>query len=152
MKIDKKDRLFSLLVRERANWKCECCGKQYERGAQGLHCSHFVSRRYRGLRWHPQNAAAHCFGCHQRLGGNPLDFAEWIKNHVGEKTYDWLLRRKNEICKLRAADLLKIQRALSWSLTVMQRKRDQGDEHRIEFDSPYPSDLERREAAAREAA
>lgn len=81
-----------------------------------------------------------------------MDFAEWIKNHVGEKTYDWLLRRKNEICKLRAADLLKIQRALSWSLTVMQRKRDQGDEHRIEFDSPYPSDLERREAAAREAA
>ena len=84
IKRDKRDAIFSLLIRERAGWKCERCGKRFSReDGQGLHCSHFISRRHRSTRWHPDNAAAHCFTCHQYLGEHPLEFAEWIRKHLG---------------------------------------------------------------------
>src|SRR3990167_1019129 len=84
VKRDKRDAIFSLLVRERAGWRCERCGKQFSReDGQGLHCSHFISRRHRSTRWHPDNAAAHCFSCHQWLGEHPLDFTIWIKAYLG---------------------------------------------------------------------
>src|SRR3990167_9446493 len=83
VKRDKRDAIFSLLIRERSSWLCERCGKQFSReDGQGLHCSHFISRRHRSTRWHPDNAAAHCFSCHQYLGEHPLEFAEWIKQRL----------------------------------------------------------------------
>ena len=140
MKIDRKDRLFSLLVRERSGWKCEYCGKQYEPNSQGLHCSHFVSRRYRGLRWHPMNAAAHDFGCHQRLGGNPIEFAEWVERHLGPALFARLRVLRNEICKLSKSDLAEIETNLADSLARMKAARDSGVCGRIDFESPYLRD------------
>ncbi len=82
---DPLDDLFSKLVRERANWCCEKCGKYHPEGTRrSLHCSHFFSRRKRSTRWDPRNAAAHCFKCHQELGENPIEFTKWIKAYLGE--------------------------------------------------------------------
>lgn len=85
MKRDPADIAFSKLVRLRAHYRCECCGKQYGPSNTGLHCSHFYGRRSRATRWHALNAAAHCYGCHQRLGSNPVVFAEWIDGHIGSE-------------------------------------------------------------------
>jgi len=53
IKIDKRDKIFSLLVRERAGHVCERCGV----GRQAkLECSHIFSRTHRATRWHPDNA------------------------------------------------------------------------------------------------
>ena len=64
------DIAFSLCVRERANWKCERCGKYYPEGRRkGLECSHHHSRGKWGIRHDPMNGEALCTGCHFEEGG-----------------------------------------------------------------------------------
>lgn len=84
MKIDRADRYFSYFVRERDDWVCQKCKRKYERKSQGLHCSHFFGRRAESTRFVPMNADSHCMGCHTYLGSNPLYFAEWKENQLGE--------------------------------------------------------------------
>lgn len=87
------DKWFSLCVRERAAWVCEYCGKQYERGAQGIHCSHYFGRGYWSVRFEPINAFAHCFFCHQKMESNPDMFHAWVEKRLGAVRLD-LLREK----------------------------------------------------------
>jgi hypothetical protein len=139
MKRDKKDAIFSNLVRERANWTCECCGKYYpEGGRQGLHCSHTVSRRFQGLRYHPMNASAHCYSCHQRLGGHPLEFAAWIEAHIGKENAENLRVMSTAITKLSKADKEDIYQNMKASYETMLVQRADGGTGRLEFPSPYP--------------
>ena len=71
----KHDDIFSKLVRERADWTCEYCCKEFHNNRGGLHCSHVYGRRRASVRYHPLNAMAHCIYCHKYLGENPLLFA-----------------------------------------------------------------------------
>ena len=106
---DKRDALFSLIIRERAGWVCERCGKQFSReDGQGLHCSHFIGRRHRSTRWHPDNAAAHCFTCHQYLGEHPLAFTDWILSHLGEKRARAIRMMAQVVAKFSKRDLENI--------------------------------------------
>lgn len=89
IKRDKRDDVFSKLIRARAGWMCERCGKPFtEQNRQGLDCSHLYSRRHTRTRWHPQNAYAHCMGCHSALGGAPVDFNKWAIEKSGQETVD----------------------------------------------------------------
>lgn len=97
IKITPADRWFSMCIREAADWTCECCGKKYEERSMGLHCSHYFGRRNKALRFCPDNAFAHCFGCHQKLGSNPDDFQRWMLNKVGEGVMDILREKRNDI-------------------------------------------------------
>ena len=135
MKISPADKWFSLSVRERANWTCECCGKKYEINSQGLHCSHFYSRRHRATRWDGMNAAAHCFSCHQRLGGNPLDFARWIENHLGEAGAEILRDKHHGIAKIPKAEEKQIAAHYRAQYVRIVQAREQGAEGRVEFES-----------------
>lgn len=90
------DAAFSDCVRERANWKCEVCGTDYTNNTRGLHCSHYHGRANWSVRFNPDNAAAHCYGCHSKLEGSPHDFYQlWIK-FLGEGAYQLLLEKKND--------------------------------------------------------
>jgi hypothetical protein len=130
----KLDKLFSELVRERANWTCEACGKQYKQeDRMGLHCSHFFSRRYTATRWHPDNAASHCFGCHQRLGGNPIEFSQWIQEHIGQQAVDELARLRNMLPRWRDPQYRDLLDHLRIELDMMRAKRTNGEAGRIEF-------------------
>jgi len=71
------DHWFSKCVRERSNYICQGCGKQYDKSSSGLHCSHYFGRRNLALRYDPNNALSHCYGCHQKYGSNP----EWFHQH-----------------------------------------------------------------------
>ena len=97
LKVTPADLWFSKCIREAAAWKCQCCGKQYEEGTQGLHCSHYFGRRANALRYCPDNAFAHCFGCHQRLGANPDDFRRWVAERIGEGMIDVLREKREDI-------------------------------------------------------
>jgi len=92
----KADRACSRWIREAWDWTCAACGKVYPEGAQGLHWSHFFSRRHQSIRYSPMNAAAHCYGCHQRLGGDPVEFARWIENYLGSGGLHLLEERKEQ--------------------------------------------------------
>ncbi len=134
IKRDKRDKIFSDLVRERANWTCEHCGKYFPEGArQGLHCSHLFSRRHRSTRWHPLNAFAHCFSCHKRLGENPVEFTRWAESRLGVHVVESLRARARSIVKWTRNDLEDLYARMKDSWESMQRERSNGKIGRIEF-------------------
>lgn len=138
IKSDKLDRIFSKLVRERAGWRCERCGTQYEPHSQGLHCSHLMSRRCLALRWHPSNAVAHCYACHLWFGGNPLLAADWIDGHCGRETASFLRTTFHQYVPVKSADKIEILANLEREYDRMLSERVAGKLGRIEFESPYP--------------
>lgn len=96
IKITPADSWFSKCVRQRANWCCENCGKQYDQSSTGLHCSHFHGRANWATRFHPDNARALCFGCHAYMGGNPYEHNKWFLEQIGEGMYQILLEMKRD--------------------------------------------------------
>jgi hypothetical protein len=58
------DKYFSRCVRERAEWTCERCGKEYPPPAMGLDCAHYETRDNWAVRFDPINAFSLCRGCH----------------------------------------------------------------------------------------
>lgn len=130
------DDWFSKCVRERADWICEVCHTGYERGSQGLHCSHYFGRRAYGVRFDPDNAFAHCFGCHQKMGSNPDDFTRWATEQLGEGCIE-LLREKREDISL-AKSIKKFPKDVAKHYKEqheeMLRKREAGEIGRIEFE------------------
>ena len=134
IKRDPLDADFSKLVRERADWTCECCGREYpERKGMGLHCSHYWGRRNRATRWYGDNCFAHCFACHQRLGGNPHDFAHWVRGQLGDTRYDELKLRANGVRKYTKADKEDMKKHFKAQLEYIKRRRSEGETSYIDF-------------------
>src|SRR3990167_7690933 len=134
VKRDKRDAIFSLLIRERSSWLCERCGKQFSReDGQGLHCSHFISRRHRSTRWHPDNAAAHCFSCHQYLGEHPMEFTRWIEARLGQGRADIMMRYSQVVAKFSKKDLESIYRFMKNAHWDMLDERSRSPRSRLNF-------------------
>lgn len=101
IKLDKIDKVFSLLVRTRAGWRCQRCQKFYPEGQrQGLHCSHIFGRAKKSTRWSEKNCVAHCHGCHAYLTANPVEFTEWARAHLGEDAFNKLRVQANQPTRL----------------------------------------------------
>lgn len=94
-KIDAADKLFSLYIRHRAKWTCERCGKYYAPPTSALHCSHFIGRGKENTRFDPDNASAHCYGCHQYLTSHPQEHMAWKLAQIGQKKLDELILKSN---------------------------------------------------------
>lgn len=90
IKIDAADKLFSIFIRSRAGWKCERCYRQYTPPTNALHCSHFWGRRNESTRFEPDNASAHCYGCHQFFTSHPVEHRDWVFKKLGEKRFNLL--------------------------------------------------------------
>lgn len=99
MRRDKLDAVFSEVVRESFDWTCAWCGKKYTPPTLALHCSHLFSRRHKSVRCSSINAVAHCFACHQKYGGNPIEGGSWARKFLGETTYEILIAKKNKVVK-----------------------------------------------------
>lgn len=125
IKITKEDKAFSLLIRYRANWICECCGRRFQPGDGGLQCSHFMGRRHKGTRYDPDNAAAHCFTCHRYFTENPIHFAEWIKKRLGETGYQNLMRKAHSVTKFTAADIAFLYAEMQDKVKVLKARYEQ---------------------------
>lgn len=90
IKRDKFDEVFSFLVRERADWRCERCGRCFKHDHGRLHCSHIFGRAKASIRIHRDNALAHCGFCHEHLEQHPIEFAEHAREKLGQHRYDRL--------------------------------------------------------------
>lgn len=97
IRITALDRMFSVYIRRRANWTCECCYKGFREGDGRLQCSHFHGRRKKSVRWDPDNCVALCFHCHQRFTENPMTHVSWMQRHLGEVRFQSLQVRANNI-------------------------------------------------------
>lgn len=128
------DAVFSDLVRERADWKCEVCQKDFpERKGAGLHASHYFGRRGAATRHHGDNVFSHCFGCHKRLGENPHEFTAWVKSQLGETRYDELVLRANGVVKRTKAERKEMLEHFKAQLAYMRRRRREGEAGYIDF-------------------
>ncbi len=133
IKRDKYDLLFSWLVRERADWNCEYCNRNFRHDPHGLHCSHLFGRRAQSVRLHPQNAFAHCMGRHRELGENPVDFAEWAKGQLGEQRYNVVWIQANKPTKFTAYDREIMHKHYLSERRRLLAMRKQGVTGRLEF-------------------
>ena len=128
------DAVFSDLVRERADWTCQCCGKHYpDRKGSGLHASHYFGRRGKSTRWFGDNVYAHCFGCHQKLGSSPHEFRSFVFEQLGEDRYDALVLRANKPRKYSKAEQKEMQAHFKAQLEHLRKRRREGEIGVIEF-------------------
>lgn len=128
------DIVFSNLIRERADWTCQVCGKEFpDRKGAGLHASHYWGRRGASTRWYGDNVWSHCFGCHQRLGSRPHEFRSWVFKQLGEPRYDELTLRANAPRKYSKADKKEMLVHFKAQLEYIKRRRMQGEQGIIEF-------------------
>ncbi len=119
IRITKHDTVFSKIIRLRARWNCERCGRYFPLG-HGLQASHFFSRRHQSTRYDPDNAAAHCFTCHMYLGENPIHFTAWIKKHLGDDRYESLRLRHMLTVKRTKAELEELYQHLKEQLKALE--------------------------------
>lgn len=134
IKRDPLDAVFSTLVRERADWRCEHCGRTFpERKGAGLHASHYWGRRNRSTRWTGDNVFAHCYGCHTTLGGSPHVFKVWVLKQLGETRYDELTLRANLPRKYTKSDRKEMRAHYKAQLDYIIRRRSKGELGYIDF-------------------
>ncbi len=76
------DRIFSEVVRERANHLCEICQRR-----PATDCAHIQGRAKIATRWSLDNALGLCRHCHDHTGQNPLTLVDWLDiHHPGRRT------------------------------------------------------------------
>ena len=100
------DKLWSLKVKERAEFKCEFC---LEEGVW-LNSAHIVGRRYRTLRWDIDNGMCLCYGCHRAYDEHQPQAEQIRRIVIGEERLERLLAKKQVIAKNQ--DYEEIKKAL----------------------------------------
>lgn len=129
------DDYFSKCVRERVNYRCERCGKQYDKSSTGLHCSHNYSRRHRTIRWCKENALALCFSCHSWYEGNPPESGRWLVEKIGETNHEILREKMRSNIKVSKQEENDIAKHYKNELEKMQQRRLNGEVGDLDFTS-----------------
>lgn len=135
IKRDKYDEVFSFLVRERADYRCERCGRSFRHNPGSLHCSHIFGRAKQSVRLHPDNALAHCGGngCHEHLSQHPVEFAEHAREKLGARRYDRLRVLANKPTKFTAFERELLHKHYLSEKRRLLAMRKAGVTGRIEF-------------------
>ena len=114
------DLLFSKLVRINADYTCEYCGNKSV-NKQGLHCSHFIGRRYRNTRWLERNCACLCFACHNLMHDFPAIHKAFFVKRIGSEGVE---RMENLARSGVKVDLELIKQELAEKLRGLENERD----------------------------
>ena len=99
--IDKKlDIAWSLLVKLRANYRCEYCGTPNQ-----LNSHHIHTRKKLSTRWDVLNGISLCVMHHTgslkfSAHGTPHLFRNWLANYKGQQFVDDLAIKSNSVSKL----------------------------------------------------
>lgn len=92
----KKDKEFSLKVRERDKFVCQRCGKK----GKFVHCAHIFSRNSLSVRYEMKNGITLCYYCHIIWAHrNPAEFTLWAMKKIGIETFNWLEKLSRKIIK-----------------------------------------------------
>jgi hypothetical protein len=99
---NKLDKLWSLLVKHRAGFKCEYCGTREKM----LNSHHIYSRSNRSTRWDLENGVCLCVGHHTfstkfSAHKTPTEFTEWLYKEKGEAWMSELRVKAHAIAKLK---------------------------------------------------
>ena len=102
IKRDAADKWFSDVVRQKAGYQCEHCGKQDGR----MECAHIYGRAAKSVRWSIDNAMCLCHYCHKVFTANPFEFTGFCMDKYGAGHMEMLREKWNVLMpttkKLRA--------------------------------------------------
>lgn len=139
------DVVFSDLIRERSDYRCERCKATFARTIDshedgegkhpsGLHCSHYHGRRHRATRHDPDNCAALCNGCHRFFDGNKsTEYRPWKIRTLGITRFDELGLRRRLIVKRYETETKEMTQHYRNELQCLQDLRNQGNGGWIEI-------------------
>jgi len=98
----KLDIAWSLLVKQKAGWKCEIetCRKR-----KHLNSHHIFTRRNKAVRWSVENGVALCPSHHLlnskfSAHATPVTFITWLEKKRGKGFIEMLTYKSNQISKL----------------------------------------------------
>lgn len=126
------DKVFSDLVRLRANYICEHCGRGDSDKAL-LHCAHIVGRKWKGGRWWGDNAVCLHASCHAYFTDHPWEFGVWCNSYLGEGRREILNERRRMQIKYTEADRKDMLKHYRAEYRRMVDLRAAGEVGRIEF-------------------
>ena len=117
------DKQWSLLVKYRAGYKCEVCGKNQNQVRLNSH--HIIGRRNKRTRWNLRNGVCLCvqhhkFGIQSAHEDGPW-FDKWLQKHR-KKDYDYLNRIKNRIKKWKPFE--RVQLIEEFKIKIKKYERD----------------------------
>jgi hypothetical protein len=98
-KLRRTDILFSEYLRTLRNFTCEKCGRDCSNFHQQLTCSHFFGRRKESVRFDEENCSALCRSCHNYFEEHKVEYAEWLRNRLGDQEFGLLNLRMNTVVK-----------------------------------------------------
>lgn len=121
------DDVFSQCIREAADWTCQRCSREFpERKGREFQASHFISRKFNSLRWHPSNVFALCGTCHHEVGSNPAEHTRLARSLLGDGALEMVLERKERICRYRDSDKREMAKHYRSELERLLELRRQG--------------------------
>jgi len=132
MKRDKYDKIFSDLIRERADHTCEFCGL-YIGKTLSCHCCHIHGRSSRSVRWDADNALCLCAKHHFFYTNHPTDFFVWLRDYLGEGYLEILSEKAHTVKKWTKADKADLYAHYKSEYKHMLEQRKQGVTGRITF-------------------
>lgn len=112
------DKLFSEVIRLRANGYCEHCGIWAT--VEGIDPSHYIGRANKNLRWDEYNVFGFKYECHMYFDNHKSEFTSWVVNRLGIERFDKLVLRTNTIQKL---DYITIKTQLQNRIKELQNVR-----------------------------
>lgn len=96
---NKLDKVAGEIVRARG--KCQRCGN-----TETLQNCHVYSRTYNATRWDiDNNLLCLCASCHFWGHKNPLEFAQFVRELLGQVRFEMLQETRNQITKFTYGDL-----------------------------------------------
>lgn len=101
--VKKLDTLVSRKVRGREG-HCVFC----KRPGEIYHPHHLVSRRYRAVRWEPDNVQKICHRCHYRATNDPLWNDAMSVQVIGQERYDELKLMAQTVKAVNDYELVKL--------------------------------------------
>lgn len=127
------DRIFSKLVRERADYNCENCNRNYRHDTRQAHCAHIHSRKHRATRWDVDGACCLCASCHRHFTDFPLFWRDASRRILGDDRYERATRLANEIRKFTKPEKKEMLEHYRAQLKYLKRRRMDGKQGFIEF-------------------
>jgi len=102
----KADKIWADLVKEKAGWCCEICGRDCDDNHKGLNAHHILPKeRYHEMRHVLKNGVSLCYRCHKTDFLSPhldaISFANWLKETKPEE-YEYLLNYSIKFSATRA--------------------------------------------------
>lgn len=119
---NKLDRLWSLLVKHRAGWRCEYCGTR----EKVLNSHHIYSRSNFSTRWDVENGVCLCVGHHTfsstfSAHKTPTEFTEWLYKEKGEAFMNQLRVNAHAIAKLKPFEKQELAEQLQAEIDEIEK-------------------------------